>query len=395
MAGRRYALVIGNSDYKDKRLSKLTAPTDDATTLADILRHPDIGNFEVTCLINETGELIRKEIAKFFSNKEIDDTLLIYFSGHGLLDHARARLYLAATDTDTDLIRATAISAPFISEEMDDSISNRKILILDCCHSGAFELNHKGTTGGDVGTEKAFKGEGYGRIIITATDSIQSAFQGNNIVGETKHSAFTHFLIEGLRSGAADMDKNGRVTSDEAFQYICNELSKTKAEQTPRRFVFNQDGNDLLLAWSRTTNRPLELLDKDLLAMIRNKYPTARKSAIVELRKYLYADESYESVWDALILLSDDSDKEVVSEAKVCMEEYTVRAPVSLEKLKTLYPEQGQVICKHCGADRPEDLKIACSVCGSRDLFIFGYAYPNEISLRSNLKQIVALLLKR
>ncbi|MBI4739381.1 caspase family protein, partial [Candidatus Woesearchaeota archaeon] len=107
MAGRRYALVIGNSDYKDNRLSQLTAPTEDASTLADILEDPTIGNFEVTCLINESVDRIRKEIADFFARKERDDTLLMYFSGHGLLDHRRARLYLTATDTDTDFFRAT------------------------------------------------------------------------------------------------------------------------------------------------------------------------------------------------------------------------------------------------------------------------------------------------
>jgi uncharacterized caspase-like protein len=48
------------------------------------------------------------------------------------------------------LLTGTAVPASFLTEEMDASRSRRQVLILDCCHSGAFARGAKGTVGGSV-----------------------------------------------------------------------------------------------------------------------------------------------------------------------------------------------------------------------------------------------------
>jgi len=67
----------------------------------------------------------------------LPNLLLFYFSGHGVLDD-RGQSYLALKDTDSKLLRWTAIPARYITAEIDNSQSQRQVLILDCCHSGAF-----------------------------------------------------------------------------------------------------------------------------------------------------------------------------------------------------------------------------------------------------------------
>ena len=200
---RKLALIIGNSEYDDQSLARLVTPAADVGNLADVLNSPDIGGFdEVVSLVNEASITVRREIARFFKGKRRDDLLLLYFSGHGVLDD-RGKLYLAVKDTERDLLKGTAIEAAFITDVMDGSYSRQQVLILDCCHSGAFARGAKGVTGASVGTAQTFEGSGSGRVVLTATDATQYAWEGDQVIGEAENSVFTHFLIQGLQTGKA------------------------------------------------------------------------------------------------------------------------------------------------------------------------------------------------
>src|SRR5262245_46398805 len=217
---RRLALIIGSSEYDDAKLSRLRTPYMDVRNLAEALSDPAIGGFdEVTPLINQSSLLIRRSIARLFAEKKPDDLLLLFFSGHGVRDD-NGDLYLAVKDTESDLLSATAIPAAFITAEMDRSRSRRQILILDCCHSGAFARGTKGAPGLGVGTAAAFQGNGYGRIVLTASDSTQYAWEGDQVIGQPENSVFTHYLVRGLKTGEADADADGRITLDELFDYV-------------------------------------------------------------------------------------------------------------------------------------------------------------------------------
>src|SRR5215211_8742729 len=204
----KYALIIGNNKYNDPKLAQLKTPAADSQALAKVLDDKTIGSFdEVTPLINQTETRVRRAISTFLTNKKPDDLVLLYFSGHGVLDD-RGRLYLALKDTQTHLLNATSISSSFVADEMDSCRSKRQILILDCCHSGAFARGSK------AGAEKAvnvttFQGNGFGRVVLTASDSTQYALEGNQVIKQTELSLFTHFLLEGLKTGEADMNHDG------------------------------------------------------------------------------------------------------------------------------------------------------------------------------------------
>ncbi|HET7090473.1 MAG TPA: caspase family protein, partial [Anaerolineae bacterium] len=80
---RRFALIIGNSEYEDASLSRLMTPDADVDALAEVLQSPDIGGFdEVTALVNQPATAVRRAIARFFAEKTRDDLLVLYFSGH-------------------------------------------------------------------------------------------------------------------------------------------------------------------------------------------------------------------------------------------------------------------------------------------------------------------------
>lgn len=231
---QKYALIIGNTEYTDSGLAQLTAPGKDANDFAKLLKDKEIGAFDdVKVLVNETSSSVLMSIDEFFDQKKPDDLLLLYFSGHGLKDQIGS-LYLAFKNTSRSRLRSTAIKSDYIHEAMTQSRSERQVLILDCCNSGAFSEGTKAgeQVGANMGMAKAF--QGYGRYVLMASDSTQFAWEGDKLIGKTSNSLFTHFLIKGL-DGEADSDNDGRITMEELYKYTFNEISKVTPNQTPKR----------------------------------------------------------------------------------------------------------------------------------------------------------------
>jgi outer membrane protein assembly factor BamD (BamD/ComL family) len=240
---RRLALIIGNSVYRDNTLARLLKPDADVGNLAEIMLDAEVGGFDdVNVLVNMSFATVRREVASFFSKKQREDLLVLYFSGHGILDDA-GRLYLAVKDTERNLLRGTAIPAAFITDEMNNSRSRRQILILDCCHSGAFARGMKGGPGTTIGTGTVFEGTGFGRVVLTATDAIQYAWEGDQVIGDAENSVFTHYLIKGLQTGEADVNGDGEITVDELYDYMYAEIVKQTPKQTPSKWSYRGQGN--------------------------------------------------------------------------------------------------------------------------------------------------------
>jgi tetratricopeptide (TPR) repeat protein len=260
LVNRKLGLVIGNSAYRDSTLARLDTPDVDVGDLADVLLDPDIGAFDdVKVLVNASSNIVRRAISSFFAAKGREDLLLFYFSGHGVLD-THGRLFLAVKDTERPLLRATAIPAAFITDEMNNSRSQRQLLILDCCHSGAFARGTKGSLGASVGTSSAFEGTGYGRVVMTATDATQYAWEGDQTIGEPVNSVFTHYLIGGLKSGAADANNDGRITIDELYDYAYGQVVKETPEQTPGKWTYKEQGEIVIAQNPRW--RPSPVIDQ-------------------------------------------------------------------------------------------------------------------------------------
>ena len=283
----RTALIIGNSVYDDPTLARLNAPAADVRALAALLSDGEIGQFDsVRTLIDETEATTRRAIAAFYAAAKPDDLLLLYFSGHGVLDD-QGRLYLAARDTQHDLPQGSALPAAFITDGMDSSRSRRQVLILDCCHSGAFARGARSAAGAKAVTAATFEGIGYGRAVLTATDSTQYAWEGDAVLGTAEHSVFTQHLIDGLSSGAADGDGDGVITLEELYDYVYSRVVSQTPRQTPRKWSYNQEGA-LVIARNPRPTAPLAApLPAELQLSLDDPRSWVRKGAVQELARLL------------------------------------------------------------------------------------------------------------
>lgn len=221
---KKRALLIGFSKYRSG-FDPLPCVEKDLIKIKEILEKPDLGSFDqVKVCLNSELEKSSKEIEKLFRESGKDDVLLLYFSGHGFCNEF-GRFYFATSSTEKDS-SSTAIAARSIHEFMEDSRCQQQILILDCCFSGSFAkgLKLKSNT-----------------AVLFSSGLLEYSKQGNEL------STYTQFLVEGIQTGDADQDKDGKITVDELSAYIKQRVIETGQEGI--KPSISSSGDRIQLSW--------------------------------------------------------------------------------------------------------------------------------------------------
>lgn len=232
MSGR-YALLIGNSHFDDPALARLSAPEADVAALRAVLEHPDIAGFRTVLLLDEGMDIVRSAVAEHFSDRYRDDVVLLYYSGHGLRDD-RGDLYFALPRTMARSPDSISLGAGFVRRQMDNSHSMRQVLVLDCCHSGAFM--RPGTRRSSVSPNLRrddFDPNGHGRFILAAAAENESAFEENG------RSIFTRHLVAALEGAAAVPGRDG-ITIHDVHEYVRQQVGNHRLPMGPRLWVDDQ-----------------------------------------------------------------------------------------------------------------------------------------------------------
>jgi hypothetical protein len=157
---------------------------------------------------------------------------LLYFTGHGLRDDD-GRLYLAMTNTKRNSLQFNSLSAEHIDYAISGCASRQKVLILDCCYSGAYPAGKLAKADTDVHMLERFQGRG--RTVLTASDSTRYSFEGEETRGQASQALFTRYLVEGLRDGSADLDGDGDITVDELYSYVHDRVVEAMPQQRPKK----------------------------------------------------------------------------------------------------------------------------------------------------------------
>jgi hypothetical protein len=278
MAERR-ALVVATSDYEDPKLRELRAPGADAQALTKVLGDPTIGAFDVATLSDPHEDELRRRVSSFFRAAARDDFLLLHMACHGVKDDD-GKLYFAASDTQLSDLAATAVRSDFVNEAMVDSRCAQIVLLLDCCYSGAFSKGMTPRADSSVQLRDAFHGQGM--AVLSASDSTEYAWEGDDVAGEGVSSVFTHAVVEGLQDGAADLNRDGQVSVDDLYEYVRTRLEREGSKQTPRKW--SDLSGDLYIALNPRAGEEVTL-PADLASAIENPIAAIRIGSIEELTR--------------------------------------------------------------------------------------------------------------
>jgi hypothetical protein len=306
--GRRLALLVATYEYEDESFGQLTSPAHDAEALADVLRDPKIADFEVTTLINAAHHTVGEAIGNLYRDCRHDDLTVLYFTGHGVKDDA-GRLYMATCNTRRDNLMFTSLPAEQIDQAMDNCSSRQKVLILDCCYSGAFPAGR--TAKDDAAVHALERFQGKGRVVLTASDATQYAFEGDRVRGHAARSVFTRHLVAGLRDGSADLDGDGDITLDELYGYVHAHVIDEAPAQRPKK----QDDIEGRLVIAQNLNWALPPY---LSNALRSPLHTDRLGAVEGLDHLYRIGNSVvrDRVIDELTHLADDDSKKVSAKAQ-------------------------------------------------------------------------------
>lgn len=333
--GPRSALVVGTGTYADARLEALRSPARDAADLADVLGDPAIGGFDVTVLADRGIQDLRVGIQRFLAGRSADEFIVVYLSCHGVLSPQR-HLYFAAGDTDRDLLEATGLEADWLIRLLDACRARRQVVLLDCCFSGAFARTKAGRGAQDVGLEDGFGTvDGRGRIVLTASRATEYSFEGQDLPdGSTAGSVFTAALVEGLRSGEADIDQDGLVSIGDAYEFVHARVLGTGAAQTPQQWTYGGEGKVVLArsaarvhaAAGTTSTAP----DDEILRLLENPLPRLRLAAVEELGDWLVSRDPrrFSAARDALRRVVGRDDPPLAEAARRLLADFSPAAKV-------------------------------------------------------------------
>ncbi|MGB3239117.1 MAG: GUN4 domain-containing protein [Geitlerinemataceae cyanobacterium] len=241
----KVALLIGISEYQNG-LNPLPNALNDIKAVGKVLEDADRCAFDsVRLLPNPSRQEMEEAIYDLFSNREPEDLVLFYFSGHGI--NPGSSLFLATPQTRQEargeVVPTTAVAGRYLQERMNRTASTQQVIILDCYLSGAFTQGM--TSKGDGMPNLQPQLGGKGRAILTSWNSTQHASEAEG----SALSIYTRYLVEGLKTGAADLDNDGTVAVDELHDYASEKVQEASPAMNPQ-FYPVEEGYRIYLAKS-------------------------------------------------------------------------------------------------------------------------------------------------
>ncbi|WP_067499063.1 AAA domain-containing protein [Actinoplanes sp. TFC3] len=218
----RYALLLGTSTYHaDKQLADLPSVRQDVHQLKAVL--DEAGQFDdVIALLDLPQQALVQAVEDFYAARRGTDTALLYYSGHGIRHDDRQSVFLAATDTVTTNLAATALDTDGqLRLLLNHTSASSKVVLLDCCYSGAFSTRAR--ISGGMRVEPRRGRRELGTFVLTSS----TYREASKAQGPDQPSVFTETLLEGLR-GAAEPGEGGWLTTSELSRYVMTEMARKR-----------------------------------------------------------------------------------------------------------------------------------------------------------------------
>lgn len=218
-----YLLSIAVSDYKNKDLT-LKYPVKDAQAVKNIINAKSKILFEkINTYELFDSEVIEQNIEKIFdeiSKKiKINDVFVLYIAGHGVTkDGLYYFLPYAIDNTLANTIESKAISLNTIKYNLSKVITNKSLILLDTCQSGAILENIVD----DKATLTRLSNDDN-RNYIVASSKNQVALEGYK-----NHGIFTYTILDAF--DYAYFGKQKELTVTNLAGYIETEVPKITKE---------------------------------------------------------------------------------------------------------------------------------------------------------------------
>jgi len=272
-----YVLAIGVSEYRDKayNLRFAAKDADDLIAAYKSAQARAAGWRTVHSMKLSDRNATRAEILKakdWLKQAKVNDLVVVFAAGHGMTDD-KSNYYFGTHDIDPRNPAAAGLPYDEFEFLLDGVPAMQKVLLLDTCFSGEIDKDEPAsTTATPVASTRAgqvkvrsLKPKSKRGIAVTADAAGPSAAESASIVrfqqdwfadlrrgtgaavissssgneysmeGEQwRNGVFTYALLQGLKSGQADANKDRIITVSELQAYVIEQVrTLTKGGQNP------------------------------------------------------------------------------------------------------------------------------------------------------------------
>ena len=260
-----FIVALGVSDYDDPDL-KLQYAAKDAKDIAAAFEKYGTGRKHLLVLTDKEvkDKSVLEKVKIFLSAASLEDRIVFYVAGHGMLDD-QLNYYYAPAGFNIDRISETGIPMDDLLACIQSSKARKRLLLLDTCHSGVLgeegeeklamsgvqlphgvrAIQHRGmkvrkTTGAlNTRQKKRYIEDLFSRGVTQRGINIIAGSAGAEYAlesGAWKNGVFTASVIQAL-SGAGttkDMDSDGYFSVAEVLKSVIQSVNKqTGGQQKP------------------------------------------------------------------------------------------------------------------------------------------------------------------
>lgn len=242
-----YLVSIGVSEYQQSSYN-LAFAAKDATDIANALQESSAYEKVISKVITngQATDAEVKNIRSFIEQAGVDDVVIIFIAGHGVLDDSYT-YFFATHNMDFNNPSDGGLSYEELEGLIDGIPCRNKLLMMDTCHSGELDTDEVEKanqqvkspgavafrSGGDLiqlkensfglkntlELSKSLFGDmkkGTGANVISAAGGTEFAAEGVN----SSNGLFTSCLIQGLSSRRADLNRDRSYTISEIREYV-------------------------------------------------------------------------------------------------------------------------------------------------------------------------------
>ncbi|MGQ8875183.1 caspase family protein [Paenibacillus sp. TSA_86.1] len=219
------ALIIGVNNYD--HFKDLMSVEYDVKCMSETLNK----HFEDMNIKEVTGEeaksnFLKLELEYFLKNCSSQDTLILYWAGHGEVYNQKG--YLLALDSTNDDSEFNKISMSTLTEWIEESPAKAILVLVDCCKSGYLTRSGSNNSIDNV-ISKELVIRGKGRIIITAAND-ENAYS----LEDNSNGFFTHAFLMNLDSYIKELnEQNDNVDITQLYSMIVKDMEEGYYKQVP------------------------------------------------------------------------------------------------------------------------------------------------------------------
>lgn len=213
-----YLVSVGIADYPGTK-HDLRVSDQDANTIAKVFNATKDASVRVLVNGNATQGALLSTMHTAFTNAQSDDTVILYFSGHGTPG--------AIVCHDGEL------TYQHIFKMLKGCKASKKIIVADACYAGKMRTTRQQSSNYNSQSVMLFLSS------RTNEPSQETKF---------KNSLFTIFLERGLRGGA-DTNKDRRISARELYDFVHKGVIEASGNKQHPVMWGKFDNNMTVIKW--------------------------------------------------------------------------------------------------------------------------------------------------